>query len=62
MLDEYFVSGSTLHRNERVKLAAMFWNIVGAGMFIGGVAGRFSMRGRSFGAKLVLQWWELCLH
>ena len=24
MLDEYFVSNSTLHRNERVKLAAMF--------------------------------------
>ena len=32
MLDTYFVSSSTLHRNERVKLAALFWNIVGAGI------------------------------
>ncbi len=31
MLEEYFGSSSTLQRNERVKLAAMFWNIVGAG-------------------------------
>src|SRR5262249_60783457 len=37
MLDEYFGSSSTLQRNERVKLAAMFWNIVGAGMVIGGL-------------------------
>ena len=37
MLEEYFGSSSTLQRNERVKLAAMFWNIVGAGMLIGGV-------------------------
>jgi hypothetical protein len=35
MLEEYFESSSTLQRNERVKLAAMFWNIVGAGMLIG---------------------------
>jgi len=39
MLEEYFGSSSALQRNERVKLAAMFWNIVGAGMLIGGVAG-----------------------
>jgi hypothetical protein len=30
---------SPLVRNERVKLAATFWNNVGAGMRIGGVAG-----------------------
>jgi hypothetical protein len=34
-------SGSTLQRNERVKLAATFWNNVGAGMVIGGMAGAF---------------------
>jgi hypothetical protein len=28
-------------RNERVKLAASFWNNVGAGMVIGGMAGTF---------------------
>jgi hypothetical protein len=51
MLEEYFASSySTLQRNERVKLAALFWNIVGAGMFIGGVAGAFFYEGRSFGA------------
>jgi hypothetical protein len=32
---------STLQRNERVKLAASFWNNVGAGMVIGGMAGAF---------------------
>src|SRR5262249_14867901 len=52
MLDEYFVSSSTLHRNERVKLAAMFWNIVGAGMFIGGVAGAFFYEGPLFWGKV----------
>ena len=30
-LDDHFGSGSTLQRNERVKLAASFWNNVGAG-------------------------------
>src|SRR5262252_7612836 len=52
MLDEYFASSSTLHRNERVKLAAMFWNIVGAGMFIGGVAGAFFYEGPLFWGKV----------
>jgi len=52
MLDEYFVSNSTLHRNERVKLAAMFWNIVGAAMFIGGVAGAFFFEGPLFWGKV----------
>ena len=31
-LDDHFGSDSTLQRNERVKLAASFWNNVGAGM------------------------------
>src|SRR5262249_57124814 len=49
MLDEYFAaSSSTLHRNERVKLVAMFWNIVGAGMFIGGVGGGVFFLGAAF--------------
>jgi hypothetical protein len=41
MLEDHFGSGSTLQRNERVKLAASFWNNVGAGMAIGGMAGAF---------------------
>src|SRR5258705_943829 len=40
-LDDHFGSGSTLQRNERVKLAATFWNNVGAGLVIGGMAGAF---------------------
>jgi len=40
-LEEHFESSSTLQRNERVKLAALFWNNVGAGMVIGGMAGAF---------------------
>src|SRR6516165_1038320 len=40
-LEEHFESSSTLQRNERVKLAASFWNNVGAGMVIGGVAAAF---------------------
>jgi hypothetical protein len=40
-LEEHFESGSTLQRNERVKLAASFWNNVGAGMVIGGMAAAF---------------------
>jgi hypothetical protein len=35
-LEDHFGSGS--QRNERVKLAASFWNNVGAGMVIGGMA------------------------
>jgi hypothetical protein len=38
-LDEHFGSRSTIQRNERVKLAASFWNNVGAGMVVGGMAG-----------------------
>src|SRR5262249_27219490 len=40
-LEEHFESSSTLQRNERVKMAASFWNNVGAGMVIGGMAGAF---------------------
>lgn len=40
-LDDHFGSGSTLQRNERVKLAASFWNNVGAGMVIVGMAWAF---------------------
>ena len=40
-LEEHFESSSTLQRNERVKLAASFWNNVGAGMVIAGMAGAF---------------------
>jgi hypothetical protein len=52
MLEEYFESSSTLQRNERVKLAAMFWNIVGAGTLIGGVAGAFFFEGPLFWGKV----------
>ena len=52
MLEEYFGSSSTLQRNERVKLAAMFWNIVGAGMLIGGVAGACFFVGPLFWGKV----------
>ena len=38
-LEDHFGSGS--QRNERVKLAASFWNNVGAGMVIGGLAAAF---------------------
>jgi NADPH:quinone reductase-like Zn-dependent oxidoreductase len=37
-LEDHFGNGSILQRNERVKLAASFWNNVGAGMVIGGMA------------------------
>ena len=40
-LDDHFGSSSTVQRNERVKLAALFWNNVGAGMVFGGIAGAF---------------------
>ena len=40
-LEDHFGSGSRLQRNERVKLAAAFWNNIGAGMVIGGMAGAF---------------------
>jgi hypothetical protein len=39
-LEDHFGNGS-LQRNERVKLAASFWNNVGAGMVIGGMAAAF---------------------
>jgi len=41
-INDHFGSSSTVQRNERVKLAASFWNNVGAGMVIGGMAGAFS--------------------
>ena len=37
-LDDHFGNGSILQRNERVKLAASFWNNIGAAMVIGGSA------------------------
>jgi hypothetical protein len=40
-LEEHFGSGSVLQRNERVKLAASFWNNVGEGLAIGGMAAAF---------------------
>jgi hypothetical protein len=40
-LEDHFGNGSMLQRNERVKLAASFWNNVGAGMVIGGLAAAF---------------------
>ena len=36
-LEDHFGNGSILQRNERVKLAASFWNNTGAGMVIGGM-------------------------
>jgi hypothetical protein len=41
LLEDHFGSGSTVQRNERVKLAASFWINVGAGMVIGGMAAAF---------------------
>jgi hypothetical protein len=35
-LEDHFGNGTMLQRNERVKLAASFWNNIGAGMVIGG--------------------------
>ena len=43
-LDDHFGSSSTVQRNERVKLAASFWNNVGASMVFGGWQGRSSWR------------------
>ena len=40
-LEDHFRGSSTVQRNERVRLAASFWNNVGAGMVIGGMAGAF---------------------
>jgi hypothetical protein len=40
-LEDHFGSDSMLQRNERVKLAASFWNNIGAGMVIGGMAAAF---------------------
>jgi hypothetical protein len=52
MLENYFESISPLVRNERVKLAAMFWNNVGAGMLIVGVAGAFYLQKPLFWGKV----------
>ena len=43
-LDDHFGSSSTVQRNERVKLAASFWNNVGASMVLAGWQGRSSWR------------------
>jgi hypothetical protein len=40
-LEDHFGNGSILQRNERVKLAASFWNNIGAAMVIGGSAAAF---------------------
>jgi hypothetical protein len=40
-LEEHFEGNSTLRRNEQVKLAASFWNSIGAGMAVGGMAAFF---------------------
>ena len=40
-LEDHFGNGSMLQRNERVKLAASFWNNIGAAMVIGGMAAAF---------------------
>lgn len=37
-LEDHFGSNSMVQCNERVKLAASFWNNIGAGMVIGGMA------------------------
>jgi hypothetical protein len=41
LLEDHFGNGSMLQRNERVKLAASFWNNIGAAMVIGGIAAAF---------------------
>ena len=43
-MESMFEHSSTVVRNERVKLAALFWNITGAGLFVGSVAGAFFVR------------------
>jgi len=61
-LEEHFESSSTLQRNERVKLAASFWNNVGAGMVIGGMAGAFFLdKPPGAGPKSGSQWLDLRL-
>src|SRR5262249_62348647 len=40
-LEDHFGNGSMLQRNERGKLAASFWNNIGAGVVIGGMAAAF---------------------
>ena len=41
-LDDHFGSGSTLQRNERVKLAASFWNKWEQAWSLSGWLGHFS--------------------
>ena len=51
-----------MQRNERVKLAASFWNNVGAGMVFGGIAGAFFLEGPlAPGPKSALPSQDLCL-
>jgi uncharacterized membrane protein YbjE (DUF340 family) len=49
-LEDHF--GGGLQRNERVKLAAAFWNNVGAGMVIGGLAAAFFLEKPVVWAKI----------
>ena len=57
-LDDHFGSSSTVQRNERVKLAASFWNNVGASMVFGGMAAAFFLYAAS---GLVAPWWGLTI-
>jgi hypothetical protein len=62
MLEDHFGSGSTLQRNERVKLAASFWNNVGAGMVIGGMAAAFFLdKPSGTWTKIGMRQPDLCL-
>lgn len=68
-MESMFEHSSTIVRNERVKLAALFWNITGAGLFVGSVAGAFFVRANfwpKFGIGLagfvlgILCFWFAC--
>jgi hypothetical protein len=43
-MERFFEHTSGVVRNERIKLAALFWTITGAGLFAGAVAGAFFVR------------------
>jgi hypothetical protein len=43
-MERFFEHTSTVVRNERIKLAALFWTTTGAGLFVGAVAGAFFVR------------------
>ena len=54
-LDDHFGSGSTLQRNERVKLAASFLNNVAGAFFLDKPPGAWAKIGIAIGG-LVLGW------